>query len=74
MHEMMSKVRQLREIFPDKNIQVDGGLNAETTIIAAEAGANCIVAGTAIFTSSDVTQAISDLRRSVQRADSSQTS
>lgn len=36
MPEMMDKVRILRKNAPDLIIQVDGGLNEETTKIAAE--------------------------------------
>lgn len=66
MPEMMAKIRKLREIMPDLNIQVDGGLNSETTKLAGEAGANCIVAGTAVFQSSDPAKAIQQLRSSIE--------
>lgn len=53
MIEMMPKVAKLREMFPNLNIQVDGGLGKETIPHAAKAGANVIVAGTSVFTASD---------------------
>jgi ribulose-phosphate 3-epimerase len=44
------KVKELRRITgPDFNIQVDGGVNAENLPTVLEAGANIIVAGTAVF-------------------------
>lgn len=49
MSDMMPKVAALRERFPSLNIQVDGGLAADTIDAAAEAGANMIVAGSAVF-------------------------
>ena len=49
MSDMMPKVAFLRERFPSLNIQVDGGLAADTIDIAASAGANMIVAGSAVF-------------------------
>lgn len=49
MVETMTKVFQARKLFPDLDIQVDGGLNAETVKEAAASGANVIVAGTSIF-------------------------
>lgn len=49
MSDMMPKVAALRERYPSLNIQVDGGLAADTIDAAAEAGANMIVAGSAVF-------------------------
>jgi ribulose-phosphate 3-epimerase len=43
-------------------IQVDGGINSTTAGSVREAGADIIVAGTAVFSSSDYEQAILDLR------------
>jgi ribulose-phosphate 3-epimerase len=67
MHDMMDKVRTLRKLKPDLDIQVDGGLNLETIEEAAAASANCIVAG-AIFTSNDAQGMISKFRESVESA------
>ncbi len=61
MPEVMEKVRRLRTVF-DGDIQVDGGINRETAPQALDAGANILVAGTAIFGRTDTAQAISDLR------------
>lgn len=47
--ECLEKVRVLREISPDIDIEVDGGINLETITEVKSAGANVIVAGTAIF-------------------------
>ena len=47
--ECLEKVRVLREISPDIDIEVDGGINLETITEVKSAGANIIVAGTAIF-------------------------
>ena len=61
MPEVMDKVRELRRIF-QRDIEVDGGINKETSKQAVAAGANVLVAGTAIFGKPDVRQAIEDLR------------
>lgn len=45
----MGKVRALRDRSPGLNIQVDGGLAPDTIDQAAQAGANVIVAGSAVF-------------------------
>lgn len=49
----LEKMRILREIAPDLDIEVDGGVNLETIEMVKNAGANVIVAGTAIFGSED---------------------
>ncbi len=57
--ECAEKVKQLREYcskngFEQMNIQVDGGINAETAAIAKSAGANVLVAGTYLFKAEDM--------------------
>ncbi len=64
--EMMEKVRrahQLREsLGAHYEIEVDGGITAETARPAIENGANVLVAGTSIFKAPDYTEAIRQLR------------
>lgn len=36
MEDQMDKVKLIRAKYPTMNIQVDGGLNEKTTVIAAE--------------------------------------
>lgn len=43
------QVRRLRCLFPGLDLQVDGGINADTARTAVEAGANVLVAGSAVF-------------------------
>jgi len=57
------KIRALRKMKPDLDIQVDGGINAETAKLAAEAGANILVAGSYIFGAKDRKGAIDSLRQ-----------
>ena len=47
--EMMKKVEKIRELYPTMHIEVDGGLALDTIDLAAQAGANMIVAGSAVF-------------------------
>lgn len=49
MPDMMDKVALLRRLCPHLNIEVDGGINQTTIGQAIAAGANMIVAGSAIF-------------------------
>ena len=64
--EMMEKVRRAKE-WKEKNraklnIEVDGGITAETAKLAIENGATILVAGTSIFGAKDYAAAIKGLR------------
>lgn len=65
MPEMMRKVNELRTAFPNKWIEVDGGLSESTIDVAAQAGANMIVAGSAVFKADEPKLVIDALRSSV---------
>ena len=60
--ECLEKIRWIRERYPDLDIQVDGGVNRQTITAAYEAGANVIVAGSAVFNSEDPAAEIAFLR------------
>jgi len=68
--EMLPKIRCLRQLCEarglDPIIEVDGGQNCESAGQAIEAGANAIVAGSAIFGSPDYTAAILAIREARQ--------
>ncbi len=53
IHSMLPKIRRVRqmieEIKPGCDLEVDGGIDAETAPLVADAGANVLVAGSAIF-------------------------
>ncbi|CAA0824640.1 Aldolase-type TIM barrel family protein [Striga hermonthica] len=68
MPEMMDKVRTLRKKYPSLDIEVDGGLGPSTIDMAADAGANCIVAGSSVFGAPDPAHVISLMRKSVDDA------
>ncbi|XP_058125925.1 ribulose-phosphate 3-epimerase [Anopheles ziemanni] len=68
MADMMPKVQWLREHYPTLDIEVDGGVGLATIEQCAKAGANMIVAGTAIIQANDQAAVIRDLRSSVQGA------
>lgn len=67
MASELPKVQALRERYPDLNIEVDGGLGEGTIDQAAEAGANVIVAGSAVFGAKDPAEVISKLREAVEK-------
>jgi ribulose-phosphate 3-epimerase len=64
--EMLPKIRRLRQLCDARGlspaIEVDGGQNCESAGQAIEAGANAIVAGSAIFGSPDYAVAIAAIR------------
>ncbi|MFH1846631.1 MAG: ribulose-phosphate 3-epimerase, partial [Candidatus Omnitrophota bacterium] len=63
MEDMMDKVRWIKDRF-NGFIQVDGGINSQTALKAVEAGADVLVAGTAVFGNKDYEQAIKEIRQS----------
>ena len=66
MADMMEKIVKLREECKRRNlemdIQVDGGISLSTVETVAKAGANVLVAGSAIFGSEDPKETITLLR------------
>jgi len=61
--EMSEKVRHIRRVAPPSlDIAVDGGINPRTARLVVKAGANVLVAGTAIFEAEDRRRAIEALR------------
>ena len=58
MADMMPKVRTLRESIerrsPGTELEVDGGVNPETAKVCVEAGADVLVAGSALFKAPDI--------------------
>jgi len=68
LERCVPKVAELRARFPDKDIEVDGGVGPKTVDVCAEAGSNVIVAGTAIFNAPNPDDVIATLKASVNRA------
>jgi ribulose-phosphate 3-epimerase len=70
--EMLPKIRSVRELCERRGlnpiIEVDGGENPQTAALAIAAGANAIVAGSAIFGTRDYAAAITAIRESYRAA------
>jgi ribulose-phosphate 3-epimerase len=66
MASELPKVSALRKRYPDLDIEVDGGLGPATIDQAADAGANVIVAGSAIFGAKDPADVIRQLKEAVE--------
>ena len=72
LHTTLPKIRRVREmverIRPVCDVEVDGGIDAATAPLAVAAGANVLVAGTAVFgTAEGVSAAMEELRGGVER-------
>lgn len=61
MEECVPKISRLKEKFKGY-ISVDGGVSSKTSKMVIDAGANVLVAGTAVFKQGDYKKAINDLR------------
>jgi len=62
MPESLERLRELRAALPGSvRIQVDGGINRDTVLAAREAGADLLVAGSAVFWKDDPGSAFDEL-------------
>jgi ribulose-phosphate 3-epimerase len=68
MFDMVEKIARARKMIGSRPIwlQVDGGISEETIEIAAAAGADTFVAGSAVFNSQDPAKMIAKLRELAQ--------
>ena len=66
--EVLDKVRTARRLVDSGEltvlVEIDGGINADTIEAAAEAGVDCFVAGSAVYSAADPALAVESLRRS----------
>ena len=67
MPDMLQKVREIRNYanangYTDLDIEVDGGITADNVALMTEAGANIVVAGSAIFGLADRAAAIAKMK------------
>ncbi|WIW69559.1 MULTISPECIES: ribulose-phosphate 3-epimerase [Anaerosinus] len=64
---VLKKIKELKEMIRARNlnidIQVDGGINKVTAPQVVAAGANILVAGSAIYGSDNIAKSIEDLRK-----------
>jgi len=66
MADMMEKVSALRRWIDEKNpaceLEVDGGVDPKTAPVCVAAGANVLVAGSAVYKAADIPARIAELR------------
>lgn len=69
IHETLPKIKLLDELRKDHQysyeLEVDGGVNAETAKLCTDAGADVLVAGSAIFNKADRKAAIAEIREAI---------
>jgi ribulose-phosphate 3-epimerase len=73
MPEVLPKIRSLRGLATERgrgdiDILVDGGIDRETVIPCAEAGANVFVAGTALYAADDMAAEMALIRQRAREA------
>lgn len=61
---VLEKINDLRNLYPDIPISVDGGVNFDNAADLISAGVTRLVSGSAIFESGDVAKALDDLKNS----------
>ncbi|MDX7995634.1 ribulose-phosphate 3-epimerase [Bacillus subtilis] len=69
IHSVLPKIKEVKRMADEKGkkdllIEVDGGVNKETAPLVIEAGANLLVAGSAVYGQSDRKKAISEIKGS----------
>lgn len=63
--EMLEKIRMVRSMIGDRDIEVDGGIDDKSSAEVVEAGANVLVAGSYIYSGTSYVEAIQSLRHSL---------
>jgi ribulose-phosphate 3-epimerase len=59
---VLAKIRELRHMYPDTIISVDGGVTLENAHDIVEAGVNRLISGSAIYESGDIKEVIENMR------------
>jgi len=60
--DMLRKIRNIRAMIGDRDLEVDGGIDSSTASEVIKAGANVLVAGSYIFRHESYLEAIESLR------------
>ena len=64
--EMLGKISELRQLKPNLDIEVDGGITDKTIDLVNRAGANMFVSGSYIVKSDNIKEAINSLKKIVE--------
>jgi ribulose-phosphate 3-epimerase len=60
--DMIEKIRNVRAMMGDRDVEVDGGIDNQTARLVSEAGANILVSGSYIYGHTSYMEAIESLR------------
>lgn len=66
LSECLEKVKRIRGLYPNIDIEVDGGIDPQTLPLARAAGANVFVAGSYIVRQPSIQEGVSQLRRACE--------
>ncbi|UAT31773.1 ribulose-phosphate 3-epimerase [Bacillus badius] len=68
IHSVVPKIQEVKQMITEKGldvlIEIDGGVNTETAKLCTDAGADVLVAGSAVYNKADRKQAITNIRLS----------
>ncbi|MGL4521540.1 MAG: ribulose-phosphate 3-epimerase [Bacilli bacterium] len=71
IHSVVPKIKETRALLDTTGrhieIEIDGGVNVETAVLCTEAGADVLVAGSAVYNTADRAQAIAAIIQSAER-------
>ncbi|MEM7397483.1 MAG: ribulose-phosphate 3-epimerase [Pseudomonadota bacterium] len=64
----LEKIRAIRKMIGERpiHLEVDGGVNVDTAALVVEAGADALVAGSAVFKDSNYAKNIADIRKAAE--------
>ena len=65
--DTLVKVKRLQDLYPNKKIQVDGGVNLENVKELINTGADILAVGSTIFNSQDIEEIINQLKNASKK-------
>jgi len=70
MPQVLPKIEELRRrLRPDQRLEVDGGIDPDTVASVVRAGADTLVAGSAVFHAASPAAAMNELKEMAMKAD-----
>ncbi len=63
MPESIERAKEIRKIYPEGYLQIDGGINLQNAPLVVEAGVNVLVAGSSVFGAEDIDYTVKEFIR-----------
>jgi ribulose-phosphate 3-epimerase len=60
--KVLSKIKEVKKLYPDMIVSIDGGVSLETAPLLIEAGADRLVVGSAIFNADNYMEALAEFK------------